>query len=53
MDGSETLLSIATWGGLASLGVLALPKGWQRLQLSLAKYPSLGGHLRMAKRVSK
>ncbi len=53
MDGSETLLSIATWGGLASLGAVALPKGWQRLQLSLAKYPSLGGHLRMAKRVSK
>jgi glutamate-1-semialdehyde 2,1-aminomutase len=46
-------MSIATWGSAASLGLLALPKGWQRLQLSLAKYPSLGGHLRMAKRVSK
>ncbi len=53
MDGSETLLSVATWGGLASLGVWAFPKGLQRIQLSLAKYPSLGGHLRMAKRVSK
>jgi len=53
MDGSETLMSIATLGGAASLGLLAVPKALQRLQLSLAKYPSLGGHLRMAKRVSK
>jgi glutamate-1-semialdehyde 2,1-aminomutase len=53
MDGSETFMSIATLGGAASLGLLAVPKAWQRLQLSLAKYPSLGGHLRMAKRVSK
>ena len=27
-------------------------KVWQRLQLSLAKHPSLGGHLRWAKRIS-
>jgi len=53
MDGSETLMSIATLGGAASLGLFAVPKALQRLQLSLAKYPSLGGHLRMAKRVSK
>ena len=53
MDGSETFMSAAVWAGVASLGYLALPKAWQRLQLSLAKYPSLGGHLRMAKRVSK
>jgi glutamate-1-semialdehyde 2,1-aminomutase len=53
MDGSEAFMSMAVWGGAASLGWVALPKVWQRLQLSLAKYPSLGGHLRMAKRVSK
>ena len=53
MDGSETFMSAAVWAGVASLGYLALPKAWQRLQLSMAKYPSLGGHLRMAKRVSK
>ncbi len=27
-------------------------KVWQRLQLSLAKFPSLGGHLRWAKRIT-
>ncbi len=28
-------------------------KAWQRLQLSLAKNPSLGGHLRWAKRIAR
>ena len=37
--------------GLASLAVL-LPWGRQRLELSLAKHPSLTGHSRMAKRVA-
>ena len=41
---------------LAALGVAgvaaALPRAWARLQLSLAKHPSLTGHSRMAKRVA-
>ena len=32
---------------------LVLPAVWRRLQLSLAKHPSLGGHAKMALRVSK
>jgi glutamate-1-semialdehyde 2,1-aminomutase len=31
---------------------LALPRAWQRLELSRAKHRSLGGHSRMAKRVA-
>jgi len=38
---------------LATAAALALaPRAWQRLQLSLAKHPSLTGHSRMAKRVA-
>ena len=38
---------------LAAAGLLAaLPKARQRLELSLAKHPSLTGHSRMAKRVA-
>lgn len=36
----------------ASAGAWALTKGRQRLALSRAKHPSLGGHVRMAKRVA-
>mgnify|MGYP000685740150 CR=1 FL=1 len=36
--------------GLALL--YAGPKLWQRLQLSLAKHPSMAGHLRWAKRLA-
>ena len=38
---------------LASVSaVFALPTAYRRLQLSLAKHPSLAGHSRMAKRVA-
>ena len=37
---------------LAALAALAYPRVRQRLQLSLAKHPSLTGHSRMAKRVA-
>jgi glutamate-1-semialdehyde 2,1-aminomutase len=37
---------------LVALWVIA-KKIWQRLQLSLAKSPSLGGHLRWAKRITR
>jgi glutamate-1-semialdehyde 2,1-aminomutase len=53
MDGFETLLVVGTWGLAALVGINLLMKVTQRLQLSLAKHPSLGGHLRMAKRVAK
>lgn len=36
----------------ASAGALALTRGRQRLILSRAKHPSLGGHVRMAKRIA-
>jgi glutamate-1-semialdehyde 2,1-aminomutase len=36
----------------ASAGAIALTKGRQRLALSRAKHKSLGGHVRMAKRVA-
>ncbi len=36
----------------ASAGALALTKGRRRLALSRAKHPSLGGHVRMAKRIA-
>ncbi|MFS0773196.1 aminotransferase class III-fold pyridoxal phosphate-dependent enzyme [Sphingomonas sp. 1P08PE] len=40
--------------GLAALsaGALALTKGRRRLALSRAKHPSLGGHVRMARRIA-
>ena len=53
MDGFETLVSVVTWGLAALVGISLMMKITQRLQLSLAKHPSLGGHLRMAKRVAK
>ena len=53
MDGFETVLTIGTWGLAAVLTFGLLRKAKQRLELSLAKHPSLGGHLRMAKRVAK
>ena len=41
--------------GLVVLAILTrlVAKAWQRLQLSLAKNPSLGGHLRWAKRIAR
>jgi glutamate-1-semialdehyde 2,1-aminomutase len=53
MDGFETILTISTWGLAALLAWSLARKIKQRLELSLAKHPSLGGHLRMAKRVAK
>ena len=48
----EPLLLTALAGtGLAALAAL-LPKARQRLELSLAKHPSLTGHSRIAKRVA-
>ncbi len=38
---------------LALLGLAALPKVQRRIELSLAKHPSLSGHSRMAKRVAR
>ncbi len=38
---------------LAAAAVLVLPKAHRRLQLSLAKHPSLHGHARMAQRVAR
>lgn len=38
---------------LALLGLAALPKVQRRIELSLAKHPSLTGHSRMAKRVAR
>lgn len=35
-----------------AIGAVALTKGHRRLALSRAKHPSLGGHVRMAKRVA-
>jgi glutamate-1-semialdehyde 2,1-aminomutase len=42
---------LAGTAGLVA-GVLAVRKGNQRLALSRAKHPSLGGHVRMAKRIA-
>ena len=38
--------------GAAAVTALALTKGRDRLALSRAKHPSLGGHVRMAKRIA-
>jgi glutamate-1-semialdehyde 2,1-aminomutase len=38
--------------GAVGAGLLAATKGRQRLALSRAKHPSLGGHVRMAKRIA-
>ena len=42
-----------TWLAAAAAAVAALPKAHRRLQLSLAKHPSLAGHARMAQRVAR
>jgi len=53
MDGIETIVIIGGWTLALMVSISLLMKITQRLQLSLAKHPSLGGHLRMAKRVAK
>jgi glutamate-1-semialdehyde 2,1-aminomutase len=47
----ETTLTL-TVAGIAALAAV-LPKAKRRLELSMAKHPSLAGHSRMAKRVAK
>lgn len=43
-----------TWlAAAAAAAVVAVPKAHRRLQLSLAKHPSLTGHARMAQRVAR
>ena len=44
-------LSVLGYAALAALAA-ALPMGKRRLELSIAKHPSLAGHARMAKRVA-
>jgi glutamate-1-semialdehyde 2,1-aminomutase len=46
-------LNTLTLSAVALASALLLKKLHQRLQLSMAKHPSLGGHLRMSKRVAK
>lgn len=53
MEGVESIMTIALWGLTGVLGIALAMRIIERLQLSLAKHPSLGGHLRMAKRVAK
>ena len=53
MEGMESIMTIALWGLTGVLGIALAMRIIERLQLSLAKHPSLGGHLRMAKRVAK
>ena len=53
MEGVESIMTIALWGLTGVLGIAFAMKVIERLQLSMAKHPSLGGHLRMAKRVAK
>ncbi len=42
-----------TWLAAAAAAVAAVPRVHRRLQLSLAKHPSLTGHSRMAQRVAR
>jgi len=53
MDTTESIMIIGSWGLALVVSISLMKKITQRLQLSLAKHPSLGGHLRMAKRVAK
>ena len=46
------LLNTLTLTASALACAVLLKKMHQRLQLSMAKHPSLGGHLRMSKRVA-
>ena len=46
------LLTYALYGLAALALVLALAKAKRRLELSLAKHPSLTGHARMARRIA-
>ena len=50
MDGTLALGAAAT---TVIAAAAALPKAWQRLELSLAKHRSLTGHSRWAQRVAR
>ncbi len=50
MESLEIGLFVVKGGIVAAACAVLLQKTTQRLQLSLAKHPSLGGHLRMSKR---
>ena len=47
----ENQLALSIFG--AGLGLWLIKKAYTRLQLSMAKHPSLAGHSRMAKRVAR
>lgn len=50
---TELILKSVQYLAITAIVVWLMAKIWQRLQLSLAKNPSLGGHLRWAKRITK
>lgn len=50
---SELIIKSVQYILIAIVAIWLLAKIWQRLQLSLAKNPSLGGHLRWAKRITR
>jgi hypothetical protein len=50
---TELILTSVQYCVIAAISIWLLSKIIQRLQLSLAKNPSLGGHLRWAKRITK
>jgi glutamate-1-semialdehyde 2,1-aminomutase len=52
METSGEMVQWLTWAAGAGAALVVAGRAKQRLELSLAKHPSLGGHLRMAKRMA-
>ena len=52
MQTSGEMVQWLTWAAGAGAALVVAGRVKQRLELSLAKHPSLGGHLRMAKRMA-
>lgn len=50
---TELIITSVQYFAIAAISIWLLGKILQRLQLSLAKNPSLGGHLRWAKRITR
>jgi glutamate-1-semialdehyde 2,1-aminomutase len=50
---TDQILSVVQYVAAAAVGLWLLLRIKQRLELSVAKYPSLGGHLRWAKRIAR
>ena len=50
---TDQILNVVQYVAAAAVGLWLLLRIKQRLQLSVAKYPSLGGHLRWAKRITR